>query len=136
VNTQRDAVLKSLVDASSGLLFMSETDVPFSPVDAPGQPYAGLSDPAVRALAGHPPTDAVETISIDQLFRNAVLDQPWQSPEEKEAAKRYRALVALLKSALPDARVYRVGTISIDVLIIGTGPGGGVLGLRTRVVET
>ena len=136
VNLPRAAVLKSLVLASRGLLFMSETDAPFTPVDAPQSPFAGLDDAAVRSLAGHPATDAVEVISVDAFFRNAVKEQEWHTPEELANAKRYQALVALIHAELPDAKVYRVGKIALDVLILGTGPGGGALGLTTKVVET
>ena len=136
VNPQRATVLESLVVASRGLLFISESDAPFSPVDAPQTPFAALDDATVRALAGHPPGDPVEVISVDYLFRNAVKAQPWHSPSEAADAKRYRDLVTLIHTALPDAKVYRVGKIAIDVLILGTGPGGGALGLTTKVVET
>lgn len=132
----RPTVLQSLVLASQGLLFISESDAPFSPVDAPATPFASLDDATVRALAGHPAEDPVERISVDYLFRNAVQQQPWHTPREFEDVKRYQALVALLHSTLPDAQVFRVGKISIDVLILGTGPGGGALGLATKVVET
>ncbi len=63
-------------------------------------------------------------------------DQPWHTPREAADVQRYRALVALLHATLPDAKVYRVGKIALDVLILGTGPGGGALGLATKVVET
>lgn len=136
VSAHRAAVLESLVLASRGLLFISESDAPFTPVDAPGTPFATLDDAAVRALAGHPAGDPVEVVSVDSFFRNAVKDQPWHTPQEAADAKRYRALVALLHATLPDAKVYRVGKIALDVLILGTGPGGGALGLATKVVET
>jgi hypothetical protein len=136
VNIHRAAVLKSLLLASQGLLFVSETDAPFSPVDAPRMPFAALDDAAVRTLAGRPASDPVETIRVDELFRNAVQEQPWHTPAEIVNVKRYQELVALLHATLPDAKVYRVGTVAIDVLILGTGPGGGALGLATKVVET
>lgn len=136
MTTSRADVLESLLHASDGLLFISETDAPFTPVDAPATPFAALDDASVRRLAGRPDTDAVETRRVEDLFRNAVKDQPWHSPEETANAKRYRALVALLHTALPDAKVYRVGEVSIEVLLLGSGPGGGVLGLATKVVET
>ena len=136
MSMEREAVLKSLASASQGLLFLSETDAPFSLVDAPDKKFAALDDATVRALAGHPAADPVETISVDELFRNAVKEQPWHTPREAADVKKYRALVELLHSTLPDAKVYRVGQSAIDVLILGTGPGGGALGLATRVVET
>ena len=129
-------MLKSLLVASHGLLFISETDAPFTGVDAPAVPFASLDDAGVRRLAGRAATEPVERRSVDDFFRNAVTAQPWHSPEEKVTVKRYQALVALVHQTLPDARVYRVGAISLDVLILGTGPGGGALGLATKVVET
>ena len=134
--TDRAALLRDLSAASSGLLFVSEHDAPFALVDAPTVPFASLDDDAIRKLAGRPQADAVEVVSVDHFFRNAVLDQPWHGPAEKAAAKRYRDLVGLIQSALPGAKAYRVGAVSVAVLILGTGPGGGALGLSTEVVET
>jgi hypothetical protein len=134
--TDRSALIRDLQAASAGLLFVSERDAPFAVVDAPGTPFGALDDEQVRRLAGRPGTELVETITVDYFFRNAVLDQGWHGPAEKLAARRYRELVSLIGSAIPDARVFRVGAISIAVLIVGTGPGGGTLGLSTTVVET
>jgi hypothetical protein len=89
-----------------------------------------------RQLAGRPATDAVEEVTVDQFFHNAVQDQDWHGPAEKAVVQRYRDLLDLIHSALPDAKVFRVGSRRISVLIVGTGPGGGTLGLSTTVVET
>ena len=132
--TDRSALIGDLEAATAGLLFTSETDAPFAIVDAPG--VSTLDDEQARKLAGRPSTDPVETVSVEYFFRNAVLDQDWHSPAEKAAAKRSRELVSLIESAIPGARVFRVGARRISVLIVGTGPGGGVLGLSTTVVET
>jgi hypothetical protein len=45
-------------------------------------------------------------------------------------------LQELLKQKLKDVQVYRIGSIQIDVFIIGQMKDGGYGGLRTKVVET
>ena len=136
MSTDRSALIRDLEAAFAGLLFISENDAPFALVDAPGAPFAALDDEQVRRLAGRPSTDAVATVPVKDFFRNAVRDQEWHGPAEKAAAKRYRELVSLIESALPDAKVFRIGARRIAVLVVGTGPGGGTLGLSTTVVET
>jgi len=134
--TARAALLRDLAAASAGLLFVSENDAPFSLVDAADLPFAKLDDDAARGLAGRPATDAVEAVTLEHFFRNAVRDQDWHGPAEAATAERYRALVAFIEAEIPDAKAYRVGAIAVSVLIVGTGPGGGALGLATTVVET
>jgi len=129
-------LIRELEAAVAGLLFVSERDAPFAIVDAPGMPFAALDNEQARKLAGRPAMEPVETVSVVYFFRNAVLDQNWYGPAEKAAAQRYRELVSWIESALPDARVFRIGARRIAVLIVGTGPGGGTLGLSTTVVET
>ncbi|HEX4385409.1 MAG TPA: nuclease A inhibitor family protein [Myxococcales bacterium] len=132
----RSAVIHDLEAACKDLLFISERDAPFALVDEPGAPFAALDGDQARKLAGRPATDQVETVSVSDFFRNAVQDQDWHGPAEKATVQRYRDLTSLIQSALPDAKVFRVGRRSIAVLIVGTGPGGGTLGLSTTVVET
>jgi Nuclease A inhibitor-like protein len=131
--TDRSALIRQLEAACAGLLFVSEQDAPFAIVDAPS---AALDGEQLHALAGRPAADPIETIAVEYFFRNAILDQEWHSPAEKAAVRRYRALVSLIESALPDARVFRLGARRVSVLIVGTGPDGGILGLSTTVVET
>jgi hypothetical protein len=131
--TDRGALIRQLEAASAGLLFVSEQDAPFAIVDAP---FAALDDRQLHALAGRPAADPIETVTVEYFFRNAILDQDWHGPAEKAAVQRYRALVSLIESALPDARVFRLGARRISVLIVGTGPDGGILGLSTTVIET
>jgi hypothetical protein len=129
----RSAVIHHLEAASNGLLFISEHDAALAVLDAPEMPFKAID---ACQLAGRPSTETVEEVTVDDFFRNAVLDQDWHGPGERAVVQRYRDLVALIHSALPDAKVFRVGSRRISVLIVGTGPGGGTLGLSTTVVET
>jgi hypothetical protein len=65
-----------------------------------------------------------------------VSEPDWKGAEELAIARRYQALLRLLKENLNDLKVYRVGRINIAVYIIGRSKAGNWLGISTRVVET
>ncbi len=60
----------------------------------------------------------------------------WKPEQERAIARRFQALLRLLKENLDDLKVYRVGTINIAVYIVGRTVTGNWVGLSTRVVET
>lgn len=126
--------LAALVEAAGGLLMPSETDAPFTPVH-----WAGawpLSPERVRARLGLPPATPVERRPVARLFAalTRVYD-PGDAAAEARAA-RFAALRREVEGRLHDPAVYRVGSIKIDVLILGRAPSGAAIGLRTTVVET
>jgi hypothetical protein len=124
-------MLGELKAASAGLLFMSESDYPFEVV------RLDAITPAALRQASEEAADApVETQSLENFFRVAVSEEDWRSVAERASAKKYQALVALLKDNLTDVKAYRVGSINIAVFIIGQSAEGNWLGLSTRVVET
>jgi hypothetical protein len=122
--------LEKLAAASEGLTYMSETDAPFEVVE-----LGKLADP-VKTLSGLYPGAEVETVTLDHFFRHAVKVEPGSSSVVRTNAERFQALAALLKKSLGDIRVYRVGTINIDALIIGRLADGSYGGLKTKLVET
>lgn len=129
-------LLDTLDEATSGLLFPSESDAPLTPFTFPGPPR---TEPTPGALleALHLPSDTlVETITVADLFDPFAEAPDDASDEDKAEAKRYGALTRLLSSKLTDLRVYRVGRVDIDVYILGKDPSGAWLGLKTHVVET
>jgi hypothetical protein len=115
-----EQILSELKEASAGLLFMSESEYPFEVVRVDG----------VEEL-----TDAL-TESVEDFFRVAASEAEWRSPAERAEAKRYQALIALLEENLEQVMAYRVGSIKIQVFLIGRSASGSWLGLSTRVVET
>ena len=75
-------------------------------------------------------------LAVDGFFAIATQEEDWHDEEERETAKRFQNLVRILKQNLSQLQVYRVGSIEIDVYIIGMTPGGDWAGLSTQVVET
>ncbi len=120
--------------ASNGLLYMSESDYPFDVFQWVGQ-EPNTAETVIKRT-GHTPDTQVEVVQLDEFFRNATQEQDWHNDEEKETVKRYQSLVETLKTSLSDIQVYRLGTIVLDVYIVGKTPSGNLAGLSTKVVET
>lgn len=128
-------LIEELERATEGLLFMSESDYPFEIVRP--ESFSEEETPrALRRLAGEAEDAPVETRSVEDFFGVAAAEAEWKSAEALETARRYQALLSLLKENLTDVRVYRIGTINIPVYIVGRSSEGNLLGLSTRVVET
>ncbi len=114
---------------------MSESDYPFEVLRL--EEAEGLTqEDSLRRKAGVDAATPVVVQSVEDLFRVAAGEQEWKGASEIETARRYQALVGLLKGALEDARVYRVGEINVGVYVVGRSPAGSWLGVSTRVVET
>ncbi len=50
--------------------------------------------------------------------------------------RRFLALQKVLETNLHDIKVYKVGTINIDVYVVGQAADGTYEGIHTKVVET
>ncbi len=129
-----EQLLTELAQAAAGLLFMSETDAPFTPVQWPGE--VELTDEALCRLTAHDAITPVETVRLEDFFRAATTEARGKSAEQLASVRRYQTLLLWLQTNLADARVYRLGRISMDVYVIGRSANGQWLGLTTRVVET
>ncbi len=129
-----EEVLDELRQSTEGLLFMSESDYPFQTFrwEAATEINAGY----LRKLTGKSSDAPVRIQSVEDFFGAATSLPEWKQEQERDTAKRYQSLVQLLKENLPDAKVYRVGEISIEVFIVGKGHAGNWLGLSTKVIET
>jgi 7,8-dihydro-6-hydroxymethylpterin-pyrophosphokinase len=106
--------LEILRKASEGLLYPSESDVPFDPVR-----FATQSD-----------------ITRSRPFQEQSLDDFFRELLTTEDADRYRALRQTLESLLKNPKVLRMGARTIDVYIIGQTPRGDFAGLHTQSIET
>ncbi|MEG4350161.1 nuclease A inhibitor family protein [Microcoleus sp. LAD1_D3] len=129
-----DSIATQLQQASKGLLFLSESDAPFEIIHWPAQ--GELTPAKLLQLTGHPPDASVEVVTVDKFFATPTAEEDWHDQEERETAKRFQNLVSILKQNLSQLQVYRVGSIEIDVYIVGMTPAGDWAGLSTKLVET
>ena len=129
------AILADELEAlTAGLLFMSETDYPWTVVQ-----WAGTEAPtpeSVRAWAGLPPQAPFAVDEASRLWQAPTTEQPASTAEVRQRVRRYHGLVAWLEKNLSEQTVMRYGGVRQDVYVFGRTAAGEWLGLHTQAVET
>ena len=113
-------LIEALRRATAGVSMMSETDHPFEVVELSGE--GDLTPERLHELTRSAADSSVMRQSGAEFFG--------------AAASSYPDLVRLLNEHLTETQVYRIGERNVGVAIVGRTPGGGLLGVSTRVVET
>jgi hypothetical protein len=129
-----DSIATQLKQASNGLLCLSESDAPFEVIHWPTQ--GELTPAKLLQLTNHPPDAPLKMLAVDDFFARATQEEDWHDQEEREMVQRFQNLVSVLKQNLSQLQVFRVGSINIDVYIVGVTPSGNWTGLSTKLVET
>lgn len=120
--------------AIKGLLYTSETDAPFEIIHwAKGGET--LDEKKVLQLSGHKPNDEVETMGIEDFFKDLTSNQSWYGAKEKAATKKYAQLKSILQQ-FKHPQVFKIGSIRIDIYILGQDSEGDWVGVKTKAVET
>ena len=127
-------LIARLKEASAGLLYPSETDAPLHVFV--WQDAAPFSPQRLLASAGYDRATPLRITDLDRFFQPVTTPQPWHDEEEQESVRRFTALRDLFKATLRDIKVYKIGSVAIDVYVIGRAADGTYCGLTTRVVET
>ena len=118
-----------------GLSYISETDAPLVPFAAAvsGRP----SRKVIRELFDIKEGVAAEQTSFAEFFDRLTAIKDWFGEEDELRAERFEALRTFLTDELQELRIYRFGTVKIDIFIIGSlKDGSGIAGVRTRAIET
>lgn len=136
MNNSNLELIDTLKKASDGLLCMSESDYPFEVFLWEAMSKEALTSEKLLEQTNHSKDTPVEVEDFDYFFEIAAQEQDWHTLKEKETVNKYQNLVKTLKEKLSDVEVYRIGTVNIDVYIIGKTPSGNLAGLLTKVVET
>jgi len=128
------SLMEEIARACEGLIYISETDAPLTAFNAPA--IAELSPQKVAAAAGVTNSPDVQTAPAATFFSRLTQERDWFGDREKENAKKFGELYALLDERLRDLTVFRFGTIRIDIIVAGIDSGGNAAGIRTFAVET
>ncbi len=119
--------------ACEGLTYVSETDAPLAVFTSP----AGLEGrDAILQHAGAKADTPVREIPFAAWFAQLTAEKDWFGDAEKGRAKKFLQLQKLLEEGLTDLKVYRVGTVQIDIYIVGESTDGRIIGVKTHAVET
>ena len=115
-------ILKSLRSAAKGLVFVSESEFPVVAVHWTESEFDSL--------------DRTHPLDLNRFFEAMTTPQPWHDESERESVEQFQKLVGILQS-LSETSVFRQGSDPVaDVVVVGKAPGGGFVGVRTRVTET
>ena len=116
---------------SKDLLFPSESEYPLEPFTWES---ATLTPETILTRSLKPSDTPIESITLKEFFAQVIADQDWYDDEDREIAQRFRELQAAI-TTLENFQVFKVGTVEIDVYIVGAiGPD--LVGLKTTVIET
>ncbi|WP_392532928.1 nuclease A inhibitor family protein [Nostoc sp. C117] len=128
-------ITEKLKQSSVNLLMMSESDYPFEVICWTSEAH-NLTTQKLLQLTNHPQDSQVEEVELDYLFRNCAYEKDWHDEQQKQNVTKFQTLLETLKNNLNEIKVYRIGTINIDVYIIGKTPSGDLAGLSTKLIET
>ena len=127
-------LIPELEAACKDLLWRSEADYPFE-VAAVSIPKASPSI-NVELLATYPDATPVAIVSLEKFFAQSIVERSWFDSRELTLVQRYRNLRDLLETTLENLQVYRIGSVEIDVYLLGKTEDDQVIGVKTKVVET
>ncbi|MEA5621184.1 nuclease A inhibitor family protein [Cronbergia sp. UHCC 0137] len=127
-------IIDILKQATDGLMMMSESEYPFKVIF--WEEKEPLTTQKILQLTNHPQESPIEEVELEYFFRNCAFEKEWHDEIQKEEVKKFQFLLASLNDNLKEIKVYRVGTISIDVYIIGKTVNGDLAGVSTTVIET
>jgi hypothetical protein len=116
------------------LYYISETDSEISPFT--GRRAESVSQEALLAQTGRTENSEVEERNFEEFFKPLLEVQDWFGDEEKKTAARFSKLKELLQKELKDLKVFKVGSIELDVYVVGLDAEGVLTGIKMKAVET
>jgi hypothetical protein len=125
---------RSLSEASTGLIYISETDAGITPFE--GGPAGEVTAANLLAQAGAAADSPVEERGFDEIFERLTRVYDGAGEEQAARANRFAALKDLLAQNLRDLKVFKVGRIQVDIYMVGLDADGNLSGVKTQAVET
>ena len=126
--------IEELEIAVQDLLWISESEYPFQVVYLHN--WDDLSQENLLQHYGYNPNTKVAIKDLTSFFNSVTREQEWHNEEEAAEVRRYQFLVDLLANNLHNIQVYQLGTVEIDVYILGKTPHQAIVGLFTKIIET
>ena len=134
-----NSLVEKLQNATSGLLYLSETDAPLEPFFWKNEAAEGKFNESVTSemVGKYAQVDAsqLKTQSLATFFKPVATEEDWHNEEEKAEVQKFQSLRDLLKSELKNIKVFRTPGAQKQVYVVGQTEGG-FAGLKTTVVET
>ena len=116
------------------LYYISETDSEIFPFS--GDAAESVSREVILQQTGSDSAAPVEERDFTELFGRLTAMQEWFGKDEKKTAKRFEKLKDFLQDNLRDLKIFKIGSVNIDIYIVGLNSSGKLAGVRTNAVET
>lgn len=127
-------VLALISRACVGLIYISETDAPVTPLDL--GPADKIDGETILQHAELKAGTEINEVEAKTFFAKLTAIKDGQTDSQKKRARKFLALQQELEKNLRSLHVYRFGKVRIDILIVGLDDAGHILGVRTEAVET
>ena len=124
------ALQRRLEEACRSLVYVSETDNEIVPVYENG---CGSIEEFVAQEARDEP---IESGSVGDFFRKLIEFREWHTESDRERVRRFRKVQRMITENLSDAKLFRIGRVRLEILVLGHDAEGNIAGIRTRAVET
>lgn len=128
------ALRERIAAACVGMVFISETDSPFTPIFC-GKGSGGVSDRLEHKfpeLLGA----KLEISSFDDLFRRLTAVHDWFGDAERHRAAKAKEMETIFREELTELTVASFGSIQVQIFVVGIDRTDNLLGVRTFAVET
>lgn len=140
MSTQTTDTLRArLAAAAEGVVYVSESEAPFTPVAMAAAGSNALGVGEVRRHFVLPANASIAERSLDDFFRPLVDDVDPADAAAQAAVPRARALRELIRTMAPGARAFRVGDgPEVRYLVVGwaAAAAGALVGVETVGYES
>jgi hypothetical protein len=124
----KQGVTKNVLPWAKGLLWMSESDYPFDAVGLPSTAKGAPTSAELIAALGLPATTPSEVWPTDKLYSGLVA--------QGKDAGLVKAIRSAVEAQGTGFTVIRVGTIQVQIYVVGRSSCGALVGLHTVSIET
>ena len=126
--------VEQVKEISTGLYYISETDAEILPFE--GTKAEAITKENILSQTRSAPDAPVEERDFAEIFARLTVMQDWFGDEEKATAEKFAVLQKLLEENLKDLKVFKIGSIQIDIYFVGLDANGNLMGIKTKAVET
>lgn len=125
---------EKIKQSAQGLSYISETDAEISAFR--GKQSETVSKEVLLQQTGRAGDAPVEEKNFADFFARLTEMQDWFEAEEKATAEKFAQLKQVLEQNLRDLKVFKIGTVQLDVYVVGLDAENFLTGIQTKAVET
>lgn len=129
-----DLLFEKISKAAEGLNYISETDAELLPFV--GNISESVSKEEILNQTKNSDNSKIEEMDFAEFFERLIKIRDWFGEEQSNNARKFAELKDLLEKNLRDIKVFRIGSIQIDIYAVGLSSKNILMGIKTKAVET